>query len=128
MLSKELRIVKLIESEDPEANNLGNLSMHSSINKDNAIYFYLLTDVHKSKLSKDVIEKLSNTLKFNSKNHALEKLPQIIEYMQKNKPHAKAINLFFSKYNDYLYGIISHEWEKTDRIETRKLITTLNGK
>lgn len=126
MHSEEQKIIKLIQSEDLENQNLGNLAMHSKINSKNALYWYLATESCKVNLTDDNLKKLELHLGFNSKKFALEQLDKIIENMQKGKPHAPTINLFFAKYNDYLYGIIAHQWTKEDRKETKKQIHTLN--
>jgi hypothetical protein len=125
MQSKEQKILKLLKSEDQENQNLGNLTLQSYINKDNALYFYLATDSIKEKLDAKSIDLITTHAGLNAKQFALENLSKIMETMQQNKPHLLTINLFFAQYNDYLYGILSMAWSKSDRVETRKQINAL---
>lgn len=126
MQSEEQKIIKLIKSEDIENQNLGNLAMHSKITNENALYWYLATEPFKENITDDNLKKIELHLGFSSKKYALEQLDKIIEKMQKNVPHALTINLFFAKYNDYLWGIIANQWTKEDRIKTKKQIDALN--
>ncbi len=127
MQSKEQKIIKLINSEDEENQNLGNLLMLSAINKDNALYWYLTIDQYRKKITNDVIELLTNTLGFDCSQYSLEQINVITRHIKTSTPDAPTINLFFKLYNEYVYSMISAQWPIEKQFNIKGQILVLNN-
>lgn len=125
MLSEEKKIYNLLTSPDTEINKLAQLTLLSKLTKDNVIYWYITLEPLHSIDSK-IYEKMTTLLNWNAVNKPIESLSKIVSFIQENCPNPSSVEIFLKYYNQYLYSLLSHGWNK-EKIKTIKSqITILN--
>lgn len=128
MQSKEKKIKKLIDSEDPSNHNLGQLAILSSVCKENVLYWYLELEQKKDimKFNSDLEIKMTDLLGWHPSKPAMEHLSKMVEFIQTYCPSQSSIEKFFAYYNEYLFSLMSHSWTTEIRKSVKSQIPQLN--
>lgn len=117
MQSSHQKIINLINSDDTETKDLGELTLITKLNKSNAIFYYI--NLH-AILNTDSLSKLTDILEWDSRESPMQHFKNILEFCKKNKVDEESIEEFLKYYNNFIRLEIKHGFKGSGLTEKLK--------